>query len=76
MLDERAPMFSGARLRDERQRAGLSRMELAARLGRRWSTIERYERDEAVPSALALGGLAHVLGCTIDDLFEVPDAGH
>jgi transcriptional regulator with XRE-family HTH domain len=66
-----APEFSPRRLRAARRAADLSIDALALRIGRRWSTVMRYERGEAAPSVAVLGALAHVLGCTIDALFEV-----
>jgi transcriptional regulator with XRE-family HTH domain len=66
-----APEFSPRRLRAARRAAGLSLDALAERVGRRWSTVIRYEHGDAQPSVAVLGALAHVLGCSIDSLFEV-----
>ncbi len=67
-----APTFSGRRMRLVRRQAGLSLDALADRLGRNFTTVRAYERGTTKPSADALGALAHLLGCPIDDLYEVP----
>lgn len=66
-----APAFSPRLLRRARLDAGLTLDEVARRLGRQWSTVIRYEHGETQPSVMALGALAHVLGVSIDSLFEV-----
>jgi transcriptional regulator with XRE-family HTH domain len=66
-----APNFSPRRLREARHRAGLTLAQVGNRLGRRWTTVIRYERGEAMPSVVVLGALAHILGVGVGDLFEV-----
>src|SRR5262245_19170322 len=69
-----APLSSRYRLANARREAGLALVEVGDRIGRYWTVIQRYEKGTAKPSADVLGALAHVLGCSIDDLYEVPRA--
>jgi len=63
----------GARLREERQRKGLTVREIARRVGVSPSLISQIERDKVNPSVSTLWGLVTVLGLTMSDLF--PDDG-
>lgn len=64
-----APAFCRSSLRAARLAAGLSRDQVAARLGRALSTVQRYEEGRAKPSADVLGALAHLYGCRVDDFY-------
>jgi transcriptional regulator with XRE-family HTH domain len=59
----------GARLRDERQKAGMSLRELARRLGVSPSFVSQIENGKASPSVATLYSIAQVLGTSIDSLF-------
>jgi transcriptional regulator with XRE-family HTH domain/mannose-6-phosphate isomerase-like protein (cupin superfamily) len=59
----------GARLRHERQKAGISLRELARRLGVSPSFVSQLENDKSSPSVATLYSIAQVLGTSIDSLF-------
>lgn len=61
--------FSGARLRQQRSRAGLSRELLAIQTGRSVPSITSYELGRIVPPTPVVCRLADVLECSIGDLF-------
>lgn len=63
-------MSFAKRLKEERERATLSKGELAELVGMHYSQIGRYERGEAVPSADILKKLANKLGTTTDYLMS------
>lgn len=63
-------MSFAKRLKEERERSGLSKGELAEQVGMHYSQIGRYERGEAVPSADILKKLANTLGTTTDFLMS------
>jgi DNA-binding XRE family transcriptional regulator len=62
--------FSGRRLRELRERAGVSRMHLAFAVGRTEQTVFAWEAGRARPLPELLDEIAHVLGVVRDDLFE------
>lgn len=62
-------VFSGARLRFMRRRAGLSPERLAVAIDRSYATITLYERDRVVPPGAIVSALADAVGCTPGDLF-------
>lgn len=51
-----------------RERAGLSRAELAEALGASQMEVYRWERYEVEPGTALLGRIAHALGCDTEDL--------
>jgi transcriptional regulator with XRE-family HTH domain len=59
----------GARLREERQKAGMSLRELARRLGVSPSFVSQIENGKSSPSVATLYSIAQVLGTSIDSLF-------
>jgi transcriptional regulator with XRE-family HTH domain len=65
----------GARIRAERERAGVSVRGLAARLGVSPSLVSQLERGLAQPSVATLWGIVTELGLSLDALFAVPDGG-
>jgi DNA-binding XRE family transcriptional regulator len=67
-------VFSGRRLREARERAGISRVQLAFSVGRTEQVIWAWERGSYTPRIEILALVAHHVGVTIDDLFDAPDA--
>ncbi len=63
------PSGIGERLREERQRSGLTVREIARRVGVSPSLVSQIERDKVNPSVSTLYGLVTVLGLTMGDLF-------
>lgn len=59
-------------LRDLRKAASLTQTQLAERMGTTQSTIALWENETFLPKARDLPLLAHVLGCTITELYD-PD---
>lgn len=66
--------FDPDRLRTLRRDAGLSRTQLAARLGRAEFTIGRWERGKTAPGYRDIIPLTQALGCTRDELFGRSEA--
>jgi transcriptional regulator with XRE-family HTH domain len=67
------PSGIGERLREERQRNGMTVREIARRVGVSPSLVSQIERDKVNPSVSTLYGLVTVLGLTMGDLFgEAP----
>lgn len=57
----------GEKLKAARKAAGLSQVELAARIGCNQKDVARWEAGRE-PKALTLKKLAQALGCSMDDL--------
>ena len=57
-----------ARLRQLRQRRGISQRALSDLCGLGKSTVARYESGERVPTLAALEAIAEYFGVTLDDL--------
>ncbi len=49
------------RLREKREKAGITRQALAARLGAAYTTVWRWENGDVVPAPAALAGWKAVL---------------
>lgn len=64
--------FCGARLRQLREDAGLSRAEVAVAVGRTAESVYLYELGRIVPPTRMLGELAAALGCDPGDFFAEP----
>ena len=64
----------GSRLRQERERRGISLRELARRVGVSPSLISQIERDKVNPSVSTLWGIVTALGLTMGDLFSHVEA--
>jgi len=60
----------GTRLRAARHHAGLTQMQLGARVGRDHRTIHRWEYATAVPTLTDLLLLADALGVPLAELLE------
>lgn len=50
-----AMLTAGARVRQVRDRLGLSQPELGQLVGAHWVTVSRWERDELTPSPYQMG---------------------
>ena len=61
--------FSGPRLRQLREDAGLSRAQVAVAVHRTEQTIWLWEVERTRPQFDLLPDIAQCLGCRIDDLF-------
>jgi transcriptional regulator with XRE-family HTH domain len=66
-----APRFSCTRLRDARERRGLSREQAAVDIGRSYASIVAYETGRCVPSVESLARLAGAFSCDPGEFFEV-----
>ncbi len=62
-------MISGDLIKEARLRAGLTQIELGARLGKAQSVIARWERDEVLPSLETVRDV--VRACGLDLTFFV-----
>ena len=60
----------GLRLRQMREKKGLSLRELADRAGVNWTAINRIELGKATPRFTTLEKLAKALGISVRDLIE------
>lgn len=58
----------GARLRELREKRGLTQQDLAEAVGAHWMQISRYERGVQLPTADRVVALAKVLRVTADGL--------
>ncbi|MBD0328952.1 MAG: helix-turn-helix domain-containing protein [Thermoleophilia bacterium] len=70
-----APSRVGSRLRQERERRGISLRELARRVGVSPSLVSQIELDRVNPSVSTLYALVTELGMTMSDVFGDPRAG-
>ena len=66
------------KIREYRETAGLTKTELAKKMGVSIPTVSRWERGEDYPAAVRLPALAAALDCTIDQLYgrQPPDEEH
>lgn len=60
------PVFFGERLRQARERAGLTMKQVNARVYISQSVISRYESGEVTPTIERVFSLANLYGCSID----------
>jgi transcriptional regulator with XRE-family HTH domain len=65
----------GVRLRQERQRAGISQRELARRLGVSASLISQVESGQSKPSVGTLYAIVTELEVSLDDIFRIHGNG-
>ena len=70
----------GTRLREERERVGISQRELARRIGLSASMISQIESGQSKPSVSTLYAIVTELGVSVDDMFRgqrrTRDPGH
>jgi transcriptional regulator with XRE-family HTH domain len=60
----------GSRLREERDRVGISQRELARRIGLSASMISQIESGQSKPSVSTLYAIVTELGVSVDDIFS------
>jgi transcriptional regulator with XRE-family HTH domain len=60
----------GTRLREERERVGISQRELARRIGLSASMISQIESGQSKPSVSTLYAVVTELGASVDDVFR------
>ena len=63
---------NGARFRNMRSKAGLSKEVAAIRLGCSYSTLSNYESGRTDSTAIVLLAMRSIYGCTASDLLGVP----
>jgi transcriptional regulator with XRE-family HTH domain len=71
VTDEDRLASDGARLEKLRKRVGLTRREVADRIGVKQPTVWAWEKGKARPRAEKLARLAEILRCSVIDI--VPD---
>ncbi len=57
------------KIREHREKLGMTKSELAQIMGVDASAVTRWETGEAMPRASKLPKLADLFGCTIDELY-------
>lgn len=62
-------------IKKAREKAGLTQQDLANELGVGQSTVAMWETQNSLPRTDKLPMLAKILGCTIDELLDVPNEG-
>lgn len=62
-------------IKKAREKAGLTQQDLANELGVGQSTVAMWETQNSLPRTDKLPALAKILGCTIDELLDVPNEG-
>jgi transcriptional regulator with XRE-family HTH domain len=72
MATANKPPFA-ARLRELRERAGLTQAQLADRAGLHLSAVTRFEQGLREPALGTAANLAAALGVTVDDLLKPPE---
>lgn len=63
------------RLKEFRSAQGLTQAELAGRVRVSRKTINTVENGVFIPSTILSLKLAHALGVTVEDLFQLPERG-
>ena len=58
----------GEKLREARQRAGMTQKQLAEAIGCKQKDVSRWEIGQIEPGVLTVKKMAQALGCTMDDL--------
>ena len=64
-------MGIGLKIKEYRNRAGLTQKDLADELHVTYQAVSRWENDDAEPSFDMLKDICRILNCTADDLFEM-----
>ena len=68
------PSFSALCLREAREARGLTREQLAVRIGRSYPMLAQYEAGSKVPSVEALMRIADELGRPVGYFFDEGDS--
>ncbi len=71
MSDEQLRRLLGARIREFRERSGMSQAQLATAAGITVDAIQNWEQGRRTPAALTIPALAQALGVTADDLLAI-----
>lgn len=58
----------GEKLREARQRAGMTQAQLAEAIGCKQKDVSRWEAGLFEPGVLTVKKMAQALGCSMDDL--------
>lgn len=58
----------GEKLREARQRAGMTQAQLAEAIGCKQKDVSRWEAGQIEPGVLTVKKMAQALGCIMDDL--------
>lgn len=62
--------FDGSRLLAARKQLGMSRAELARRLGTEWEVVRQWESGECQPRPRSMPAIASAVGVTVSDLYR------
>ena len=74
MTDEKLKQQIGTNIANLRKRMRLTQAGLAEKVNYSDKAVSKWERGESVPDILTLIALAEVLGVTVDDLLQDPNA--
>lgn len=74
MTDEKLKSQIGTNIANLRKRQGLTQAGLAEKVNYSDKAVSKWERGESAPDILTLVSLAEVLGVTVDDLVQDPNA--
>lgn len=66
-------VFKGDRMREQRERRGLTQYELGKLIGGSQHQVARYEIGERIPQSDTLAKIAMALGCSADYLLGLVD---
>ena len=69
----RITVFDGERMKEQRNRSGLTQNDLAVKIGGSQNQIKNYERGARVPNSDTLARIAKALGCSADYLLTLSD---
>ena len=58
----------GEKLKQARQRAGMTQAQLAEAIGCKQKDVSRWEAGQIEPGVLTVKKMAQALGCSMDDL--------
>ena len=73
-METETRLWIGNRIRELRDKSGLTQAELAARLQKYGTTIGRIERGEVLPGIETIELIAQIFGTDLHGFFGTPDA--